>query len=157
MQINGEEVYLYSPFDVKRWTNEEVERETGLLIKRYNPNADTMYQLALNVETLANINYLFGEMIARLEFEYGVLKEQVKQKEDKAVYTLRNEWHNERVPNIDYFKARASELVETERTRCLEKLEMLNRFKYAYKVYEEKINAVKKKMDSIKYEEFGGN
>lgn len=157
MKINGEDVYLYSPFDIKRWSEEELESETSLLIKKYNPNADTMYELALNIEILANMNYLFGEMIARLTTEFELSKLDVDTTEDKAVYRLRNAWIGEgKTPSIDFFKAQASELVKEERARTYKKLEMLNRFKRAYSAFEEKINAIKKKMESIKYEEFGG-
>lgn len=156
MLINGEKVYLYSPFDVKRWTYEEIEKECGELNRQYNPNADTMYELSLNVETLSNICYLFGEIIARTNKEHAMKKLEVDAKENRMVYTLRNQWDDGKAPAIKYFESQAAELVADERRKELELKEMCDRFKRAYEAYSEMINAIKKKMDSIKYEEFGG-
>ena len=157
MLINGEKVYLYSPFDVKRWTDQEIEKEVATLIKEYNPDADTMYLLSNNVEILANIQYLYGEMISRITHEYEMLKLQVGVMEDKAAHTLRSSWIGDgKAPAMSYFEAQARELAKDEREKMLMKYEMLTRFKFSYDSYEAKINAIKKKIESIRYEEFGG-
>ena len=57
---------------------------------------------------------------------------------------------------MSYFEAQARELAKDEREKMLMKYEMLTRFKFSYDSYEAKINAIKKKIDSIRYEEFGG-
>lgn len=157
MLINGEKVYLYNPFDVKRWTDDEIEKEVSMLIREYDPEADTMYMIASNIEVLANINYLYGEMIARLTEDHAMSKLDVDVKEDQAFYKLRKSWVGDgKAPSIDYFKAQAREITKEDREKVMKKLEMISRFKYSYESYCEKINALKKKMDSIKYEEFGG-
>lgn len=161
MIINGEEVYLYSPFQVKRWTEEEIEKEVHILLKRYNSNADTMYTMSENIETIANINYLYGEMVSRLENELATLKLEADSEESKAIYLLRQEWiaenPKEKVPAMSYFEAKAETSVKEKRERQYRTKAMLSRFKYAYDSMEQKMNAIKKKQEAIKYEEWGAN
>ena len=79
-----EKTYLYNPFDVKLWSDEMIEKQVRQLLPRYKHDDDTMYGMASNVETLANIMYLFGEMIARLTKDYGLSKIDCDAKEKKA-------------------------------------------------------------------------
>lgn len=159
MIINGEKVYLYSPFQAKRWTEEEIELEVADLFKKYNPDADTMYLLSENIETIANINYLYGEMVSRLENELAMVKLEADSDESKAVYLYRREWvaenPKEKPPAMSYFEAKAEASVKEKREKQYKLKAMLSRFKYAYDSMEQKMNAIKKKQDAIKYEEWG--
>ncbi len=158
MIIGGEEVYLYSPFDVKRWTEEEIEKEVGALLKKYNPKANAMFEFADDIEILANIMYLYGEMVSRLENEYSIKKLEVDYLEAKEVRDLRKRWSettSDKAPAMSYFEAEAKVKVKEERQKALDIQSQSRRFKYAYNSFEEKINALKKKMDAIKFEEFG--
>ena len=153
-----EKTYLYNPFDVREWTDKQIEEQVKMLIPRYRANDDTMFGMANNIETLANIQYLFGEMIARLTREYGLLKIDVDAKEKKQITIQRKMWvqenPGEKVPAMTFFEAKASEFVREDKDRLMEKNEQLTRFKQAYESYEQIINAIKKKMDAVKYEEF---
>lgn len=157
MLINGEEVYLYNPFDVKRWTVEDIEKEVGILTKKYFKNPDSMYEYSNNIEILSNIMYLFGEMISRCNEEFALMKLDVDYEENKEKRDLRKQWietTNEKAPAMEYFEAAAKVKVKEKRKATLDKKSQAERFRYAYDSYQEKINALKKKMESIKYEEF---
>lgn len=159
MIINGEKVYLYSPYEMKRATDEEIEEECSKLIHSYNNDAVTMFELASDNEILANINALYGEVMSRLDYEYSSLKFDIDNKIDVNVVMLRNQWTNEhpneKAPAMAYFEANARALESDEVKRQLKILSDLNRFKNAFKTMEHRMNAVKRKMDAIKYEDFG--
>lgn len=153
-----EKTYLYNPFDVKSWSDAQIEEQVKLLIPRYKADDTFMYGMARNVETLANIMYLFGEMIARLTREYGLMKIDCDAKEKKAITVQRKIWTeenpNDKVPAMSFFEAKAAEFVRDDKEKLMTKYEQLTRFKQAYESYEQIINAIKKKMDAVKYEEF---
>ncbi len=158
MIIDGQEVYLFNPWQIKRWTEEEIQIQVIKLIEKYDPHGDTMYQMSLNIEVMANIKYLFGEMIARLTREYGKMKLDCDNKENKAITIERRKWvkenPGEKVPAMSFFEAKASESVEEERDRVQEKYGDLIRFKEASENYSDIMNAIKKKMEAVKFEEF---
>ena len=153
-----EKTYLYNPFDLKSWSDEQIGNQVKLLIPRYQADDTTMFGMAKNVETLANIMYLFGEMIARLTREYGLMKIDVDAKEKKQITVQRKLWveenPNDKVPAMSFFEAKAAEFVRDDKDKLMRKYEQLTRFKQAYESYEQIINAIKKKMEAIKYEEF---
>lgn len=153
-----EKTYLYNPFDLKSWSDEQIGNQVKLLIPRYQADDTTMFGMAKNVETLANIMYLFGEMIARLTREYGLMKIDVDAKEKKQITVQRKLWveenPNDKVPAMSFFEAKAAEFVRDDKDKLMRKFEQLTRFKQAYESYEQIINAIKKKMEAIKYEEF---
>ena len=154
----SEKLYLFNPFNIKGWTNEQVKEQLTMLIDKYDTNAYTPYQYALNIENLANQLYLIGEMVARLHELVYITKAEVENEENLQVYKSRDIWeksHEGKPPAMAYFQAQASEFVKDKRL-YLAKLESdLKRFKIAYESIEAKMNAVKKKMEAIKYEEFG--
>lgn len=153
-----EKTYLYNPFDVKSWSDVQIEEQVKLLIPRYKADDTTMYGMARNVETLANIMYLFGEMIARLTREYGLMKIDCDAKEKKAITVQRKIWTeenpNDKVPAMSFFEAKAAEFVRDDKDKLMSKYEQLTRFKQAYESYEQIINAIKKKIESVRFEEF---
>lgn len=155
-----EKTYLFNPFDIKNWDNQQIKDELDGLIDRYfkNDSSLSVYQRSLNVENLANQLYLIGEMIARLSEDVLLLKNEVNTSYDKQVYIQRNQWcelNTEKAPAISYFQALASDFVKDDRIILAKKESDLKRFKYAYDSIEAKMNANKKKMDAQKYEEFG--
>lgn len=154
----SEKLYLFNPFDIKNWTNEQVKEQLTMLINKYDTDAYTPYMYALNIENLANQLYLIGEMVARLHELVYINKAEVENEENLQVYKLRDVWektHEGKPPAMSYFQAQASDFVKDKRL-TLAKLESdLKRFKIAYESIEAKMNAVKKKMEAIKYEEFG--
>lgn len=160
MVINGEKVYMYSPFQAKRWTEEEIEIEVMDLIKQYKNGADSMWDLSNNIEIIANINYLYGEIISRKENDLAMIKLEADTEEAKAIVQLRRSYiaenPGEKTPAMSYFEARAEDLVKDKRVKQSKLKAELSRFKYAYDAMDSKMNAVKKKQEAIKYEEFGG-
>lgn len=158
MDINGEKLYLFNPWNIKDWDDQMICGQVEQLIKQYNPNADTMWELADDIEIIANIQYLYGEMISRLTNEVANLKLDNDTNEAKKIVESRKAWKKEnpeeKMPAMSYFEALAEESVKIKREKQNEKSGMLTRFKYAYDSMEQKANALKKKQDSIKYEEF---
>lgn len=158
MYEDTEKIYLYNPFDVKDWSDKMIEKQVRALLPRYNPDDDTMFGMAKNVETLANIMYLFGEMVARLTKQYGMLKIDVDAKEKKQITIERKKWvhenPNEKPPAMSFFEAEASEYVHDDKEKLMDLYEQLTRFKEASDKYEQIMNAIKKKMDAVRYEEF---
>ncbi len=154
----NEKLYLFNPFNIKEWSNEQVKEQLTILIAKYDVDAFTPYQYALNIENLANQMYLIGEMIARLHELVYINKAELENEENLQVYKQRDTWekmHDGKAPAMAYFQALASDFVKDKRL-TLAKLESdLKRFKIAYESIEAKMNAVKKKMEAVKYEEFG--
>jgi outer membrane lipoprotein-sorting protein len=160
MVIDGEKVYLYNPFRMDEWTDEDLGKQMDILIKKYNADADGMFQFADNVENLANQCYIIGEMISRLNENCLVLKNRIDISRSKQVYVSRKQWqevNTEKAPAMSYFEALASDFVKDDLDKYAKEKARLDRFKYAYDSLEQKQNALKKKMESIKYEEFGNN
>lgn len=158
MIIDGEKVYLFNPWQIKRWTEDEICIQVNELIKLYNPEDDTMYGISRNIEIISDILYLYGEMIARLTDQVATIKLKTDSAEAKETVRTRKNWivdhPGEKAPAITYFEAEAKEIVQKERDAQNDLASDLTRFKYAYESMESKMNALKRKQDSIKYEEF---
>lgn len=158
MIIDGQKVYLFNPWQIKRWKDEEIQIQVIELIKLYDPENDTMYGTSKNIEIISDINYLYGEMISRLTNQVSHLKLENDTREAKEVVRTRKNWlkehPGEKPPAMSYFESEAEEIVKESRDLQFEKNADLTRFKYAYESMGEKMNALKKKLESIKYEEF---
>lgn len=154
----NEKVYLFNPFDIKNWEKIQIKEQLDELINRYNNDASTPYEHALNIENLANQMYLIGEMVARLSETVNVMKAEVSNNENLQVYKQRDIWektHEGKAPAMSYFQALASDFVKDDRITLAKNESDLKRFRIAYDSIEAKMNAVKKKMEAVKYEEFG--
>lgn len=154
-----ERLYLFNPFNIKNWTDQEIKLQIDHLIDIYDTESDSLYQYSCNIENLANQNYLIGEMIARLSEQVLLKKNAVDATEKKQVYISRKQWEETqtgKAPAMSYFEACANDFVKDEREKLAKLQSDLTRFKYAYESIEAKMNAIKKKMESIRYEEFGG-
>lgn len=152
----NERLYLFNPFNIKNWKNEQIKEQLDLLINSY-VDAETPFQYACNVENLANQLYLIGEMVSRLYEEVNILKAYVKNEENKNIYKQRDAWsdtHSGKIPAMSYFEALASDFVKEDRETLAKKESDLKRFKIAYESIESKMNAVKKKIEACKFEEF---
>ena len=83
------------------------------------------------------------------------MKIQANNQRDKNIYKLRKDWmetSTEKAPAMSYFEAQAEDSVIDLRVKQLKAESMLTRFKKAYTSLETKQNALKKKLDAIKYE-----
>ena len=154
--MNGE-LYLFNPFEIKKKTEIELkniyEQVYGQLLEEPN----VMYEYAHNIEVYSNLNYIIGEIIARLQKD--VIELETKIKIDTAIKQTdeRIQWNsdiNGKPPAIAYFEALATRFCQNDINKLADKKCSYMRFKNAYKSTEEKINALKKKMDAVRFEEF---
>ena len=97
---------------------------------------------------------LSGEMIARLQESSNILKADIENKMNQAIYVERSTWERDhgKAPSIKYFEALAGQKVSEERTKLAKVDSDLKRFKTAYESIEAKMNATKKKIDATKFE-----
>lgn len=155
-----EKVYLFNPFELKKITDEAISEQINELAKRYKVGADIPYEIAYNIEIYANILYLYGEMIARLGEKHAIIEysndkgELIETHNQRKKRTKEN---TDKCPNIDFFRGLAYEKYELDRQREFSINADLIRFKKAYESIENKMNALKKKLDATKFELGIGN
>ena len=153
----NKDLYLFNPFEIKKKTEIELKNIYEAVYNELLDEPNTMYEYAHNIEVYSNLNYIIGEIIARLQRD--VIELETKIKIDTAIIQTneRKKWNadlNGKAPAIAYFEALATRFSQDDINRLADKKCSYMRFKNAYKSTEEKINALKKKMDSIKFEEF---
>ena len=151
------ELYLFNPFQIKKKTEIELKDIYESVYKELLDEPNTMYEYAHNIEVYSNLNYISGEIVARLQKDVIELKTKIKIDTSIVQTEERKNWDTERdgkAPAIAYFEALATRFSEKDINALADKECSLMRFKNAYKSTEEKINALKKKMESIKFEEF---
>lgn len=159
MRSQNEKLYLFNPFNLSTWSNQQVKEQLDILIESYQEEADTMSELALNVENLSNQNMLIGEMIARLTEEYSVMKSKIEVDESIMIYVKRTDWESSnkgKAPAMKYFEALAKTSLQGRYEALAKKESDLKRFKIAYDAIDQKIQALKKRMEAIRYEISGG-
>lgn len=153
----NEKLYLFNPFNIKNKTDIEIKNIYSEVFKQLNEEPNTMYEYSHNIEVYSNLEYLLGEVIARLTKDVIELKTKIKidtainQTEERKHW---NDNNDDKPPAMTYFEAVATRMSKEDINRLADKECSLARFKNAYKSIEEKINALKRKMESIKYEEF---
>lgn len=155
MLSQNELLFKYNPFKIKHWKYEEIEEQLGILVDAYISDAETVMEMALNIENLANQMFLIGEMIARLQEQSNILKADIENKTNQEIYVARSTWereHDGKAPSIKYFEALAGQKVSDERTKFAKVDSDLKRFKTAYESIEAKMNSEKKKLDATKFE-----
>lgn len=150
-----EKLYMFNPFTIQNADSQKIADTYTNLQKEIVENADTGFQISKNIEIYANMNYLIGEMIARLQQEYDALKTDISIQENKQVYMQRKQWQEtqkEKPPAMSYFEAMAKEYVKEDSKKLAELGARLFRFKKAYESIDSKQNALKKKIEAIRYE-----
>lgn len=150
-----EKLYMFNPFAIQNADSKEIAETYGKLQNELIENADTGFKLATNIELYANMNYLLGEMIARLQQDYDTLKTEISILENKQIYMQRKQWQEtqkEKPPAMSYFEAMAKEFVKDNSKKLAELGSKLYRFKKAYESIDSKQNALKKKIEAIRYE-----
>lgn len=151
-----EKEYLFNPFRIKNADNKQLQDMYEETFKQLINNPNTMYEYAHNIEVYSNLMYICGECIARFTREIIELKTKIQI--DTAVNQVqeRNNWDtsNGKAPAISYFEALATRMSKDDINKLADKECFLKRFKNAYDSLEVKTNALKKKLESIKYEEF---
>ena len=153
----NEKLYLFNPFNIKKIKEIELAEMYQEVYKGLLEEPNTMYEYTHNIEIYSNLNYIIGEVIARLTKDLINLKSQIEIKKATSIYEERKRWNIEKEgkqPAMSYFEALGTKRCEEEIRLLAEKECSLRRFKNAYTSIEEKINSLKKKLDAIKYEEF---
>lgn len=153
MEFN--KLYMFNPFTIQNADSNQISETYINLQKQLIENADTGFDIAKNIEIYANMNYLLGEMIARIQQEYDLLKTEISITENKQIYIQRKQWQEmqkEKPPAMSYFEAMASEFVKEDKKKLAELGARLFRFKKAYESIDSKQNALKKKIEAIRYE-----
>lgn len=148
--------YLFNPFRIKSVENKQLQEMYEETYKQLIGDPNTMYEYAHNIEVYSNLMYICGECIARFTREIIELKTKIQI--DTAVNQVqeRNNWDtsNGKAPAISYFEALATRMSRDDISKLADKECFLKRFKNAYDSLEVKTNALKKKLESIRYEEF---
>ena len=147
--------YLFNPFLLMTSSDEELSKQINVLANLYR-NSDLAYDVVFNINLESDLLMIYGEFIARFQESAEISKLEANNMRDKAVYRLRKEWAEtttDKPPAMSYFEAQAEDLVKDIRIKQIKAEEMLTRFKKAYTSLETKQNALKKKLDTIKYEE----
>lgn len=150
-----EKLYMFNPFTIQNADSQKIADTYTNLQNKLIREADTGWKLASNIEIYANMNYLIGEMIARIQQEYDELKTEISIAENKQVYMQRKQWsetQKEKPPAMSYFEAMAKEYVKEDSKKLAELGARLFRFKKAYESIDSKQNALKKKIEAIKNE-----
>lgn len=150
-----EKLFMFNPFLISQATEKQIADTYSSLQESLNDEQDTPYMVAHNIEVYSNMCYLLGEMIARITEQYDVLKVRKDIAENQALYQLRDQWkeeNEEKPPAMAYFEAKAKQTVVEQYNELANLGARLYRFKKAYESTENKANALKKKLDAMKYE-----
>lgn len=156
--MNKEKLLLFNPFETKKATNNELRDIYNVVYKSLLDDPNTMYEYSHNIEVYSNLNYIIGEIIARLTKDVIELKTDIQIESAIKCVEERKLWNVERdgkQPAMAYFEALGIRYCEDKIKLQAEKECSLKRFKNAYQSMEEKINSLKKKLDSIKFENIG--
>ena len=153
-----EKMYLFNPFLIKNVDNNELRNIYNQVYKNLLEDPNTMYEYSHNIEVYSNLNYIIGEIIARLTKDLIELKTEIQIKSAIKCVEERKSWNVERdgkQPAMAYFEALGIKFCEDKIKLQADKECSLKRFKNAYQSIEEKINSLKKRLDAIKFEEIG--
>lgn len=157
---NYGKTFLFNPFRIKNVENKDLQEMYEETYEQLLNEPNTMYEYAHNIEVYSNLMYICGECIAR--FTRDIIELKTKIQIDTAINQVdeRKNWNIEelgKAPAISYFEALATRMSKDDISKLADKECFLKRFKNAYDSIETKMNALKKKLESIKYEEFNGN
>ena len=141
---------MYSPFNINSIEDEQLVKQIERLLANCNEEADTPMELSENVIKMTDVLYIYGELLTRAQREYSLAKYQNNSNEVQLAYKLKGET-TEKFP-ITYFNSLAQIQMLDERKKEMDLQLNVNRLKYAYDATQEKINAIKKKIDSSKYD-----
>jgi len=152
-----EKIYLFNPFKIKDVPNSKLQQMYQETYEKLINEPNTMYEYAYNIEVYSNLMYICGECIARFTRDIIELKTKIQIETAINQTEERKNWNTDlygKPPAISYFEALATKLSREDINKLADKECFLKRFKNAYETLETKTNALKKKMESIKYEEF---
>lgn len=151
-----EKLFRFNPFNIKEWSELELKEQYGIL-ENHLMLGDSPMELANDIDVYANMGYLIGEMVARYYEMVSNMESQLKVNLANAVYRERNDWiktNADKAPAMSYFENKAQSMFLDETIKLNEKEANLKRFKYAYDSIEDKQNALKKKLESVRFDLF---
>ena len=147
-----QEEYLFNPFLLEQVDDDELSKQINVIVSRYR-RGETPYDVAFNIQLESDLLTIYGEFIARFQEAYSLTKLEADNHVANATYNLRNEWKSEsKVPAMSYFEAQAEDNAKELRAKQYKLDSQLTRFKKAYSSLESKQNALKKKLEAMKYE-----
>lgn len=159
MIIDGQYVYMFNPFQMKEWTDEEIKGQMDYLISCINNDTDAPYEIAKNIENISNQLFLIGECIARYTKKRNKLKDEISARAKVEAYLARDEYQNKypncKMPAMAYFEGIAEQKLLDSRNTLADLDCELTRFKNAYTSAENICNSWKKLLEAIKYENGG--
>lgn len=146
---------LESPYELRNLSKQDIEKEFYRLRDFYFPNAVSPYQWSENIEVLAQIKTLFSEMQARKEKEYAIKKLEVEFKEAEILKNNRKKWNENldgKAPSIDYFKAEARLECKNLWEEVFNLKAEAQQFKSVSESYDDRIAAIKYRINAMKIE-----
>ena len=152
-----ERLFRFNPFNIKEWKDHEVKEQYEILENSLS-FSDTPMELAWDIDVYANMGYLVGEMIARYYELVSVHEVKLDSEIANYIYRERDQWLKEKVekaPAMSYFENKAKSVYIDGLSEQARLESNLKRFKYAYDSIQDKQNALKKKLESIKFDTFG--
>lgn len=155
--MNEEKLYLFNPFRIHELDIKQLKEMYQNTYNKLLDEPNTMYEYSHNIEVFANLMYICGEVIARYTKDIIALKTKIQVDTAMNQTEERKNWNTElngKPPAISYFEALATRMSKDDIKDLANKECLLKRFKNTYETLETKCNALKKKMESIKYEEF---
>lgn len=154
--MNDLKLYLFNPFKIKDLTNLQLQKMYQETYNKLLEDPNSMYEYAHNIEVYANMMYICGECIARFTREIIHLKTKIQVDTAISQVKERKNWDvsNGKAPAISYFEALATLNSKEDIEKLADQECFLKRFKNTYECLDTKMNALKKKLESIRYEEF---
>ena len=150
-----EKLYMFNPFTIQNADSQKIADTYSNLQKELKSNPETGFEIAKNIEIYANMNYLIGEIVKSSMSITVEGKTEISINENKQIYIQRKQWQEtqkEKAPAMSYFEAMAKEFVKEDSKKLAELGSRLFRFKKAYESIDSKQNALKKKIEAIRYE-----
>lgn len=148
---------LLNPYLLENANELELSDKINHLSSQYR-NSEEFKDIAFNINLESELLIVYGEFIARLTEDTQNQKNNLENKIIKDAYDKRKEYAQDNyferrnMPNFEYFKAQASDNHKLELDKLRHKEAMLIRFKRCYTSVENKQNALKKKLEAIKYD-----
>lgn len=150
----NENEFRFNPFNIEKWDNEQIKEQYSILENQLLFD-DLPVAIANDIDVYSSLGYLIGEMISRYFQETNILDATLKVNISNAIYKERETWvkmHDDKAPAMSYFENKVRAMYLEESLELIDKESKLKRWKYAYESVELKQNALKKKLESFKYD-----
>lgn len=147
-------LFRFNPFTVAEWSNDQIKVQYDVFANNLS-EGDTLMELSNNIDLYANMGYLIGEMIARYSRDVDDMEAQLKVDIANTISKERIQWlkdNADKPPAMSFFENRALSMNLKAMNELNEKEAFRKRFKYAYDSIQDKQNALKKKLESVRFE-----